>query len=64
MGTSQATTSVVFTMFKKEFDTVFGFSSVTIGASDQRWFFRFWRPTYAIVDLQAYQVHCQAEGNK
>ncbi len=57
-------TSVVFTMFESEFASVIDFDHATIGASDQNWFFRFWRPTYAITDLQVYQVHCQAEGTQ
>lgn len=57
-------TSVVFTLFEDEFAEVYGFSYATIGASDQNWFFRFWRPTYAIVGLEVYQVHCQAEGTQ
>lgn len=54
-------TSLIVTMFEEEWEEVAGFSYVTVGASDQKWFFRFWRPTYAISDMAVYQVHCQAD---
>lgn len=55
-------TTVVFTMFEDEFAAVGGFSYVTIGPGTQKWYFRYWRPSYGLGNLTTYQVHCAAEG--
>lgn len=55
-------TTVVLTLFEDEFAEVFGFSYVTIGPDDTRWYFRHWRPASGLNDLTVYQVHCVAEG--
>lgn len=55
-------TTVVFTMFEDEYTTVNGFSYATIGASSQKWFFRFWKPSNAINDMTVYEAHCVAQG--
>lgn len=56
-------TTVVFTMFEDEFNEAYGFSSVTIGPSHQRWYFRHWRPAYSLGEMTVYQVTCVAEGD-
>lgn len=55
-------TTVVFTLFEDEYLEVTGFSYATIGPSDQKWYFRFWRPAYGLGDMTVYQIHCVAEG--
>lgn len=55
-------TTVVFTMFEDEFAAVTGFTYVTIGPDDTRWYFRHWRPAQGLNDMTVYQVHCVAEG--
>lgn len=55
-------TTVVLTMFEDEFDEVYGFSYMTIGPSDQKWYFRYWRPAVGLNDLTVYQVQCSASG--
>lgn len=55
-------TTLVLTMLEDEFSTVNGFSYCTVGPSDKRWYFRFWRPANALNDMTVYQVHCTAEG--
>lgn len=55
-------TTLVLTMFEDEFDEIFGFSYATIGPSDQRWYFRFWKPAIGLNDMTVYQVQCAASG--
>lgn len=55
-------TTLVLTMFEDEFAEVYGFSYVTIGASEQKWYFRFWKPSVGLDDLTVYQVQCSASG--
>lgn len=55
-------TTVVFTMMDTDFASVLGFAYATIGNSDHKWYFRFWRPITGLGGLQVYQVHCTAEG--
>lgn len=53
-------TTLVLTMFEDEFAAVYGFSHVTIGPSQGKWFFRFFKPASGLNDLTVYQVHCVA----
>ena len=55
-------TTLVLTMFEDEFEEVYGFSYVTIGPSDQRWYFKFFRPAVGLNDLTVYQIQCAAGG--
>lgn len=55
-------TTMVLTLFEDEFAEVSGFSYVTVGPSDQRWYFRFWRPAYSLNEFTVYQIHCVAQG--
>lgn len=55
-------TTVVLTMFEDEFADVYGFTYMTIGPSDQRWYFRFFKPAVSLNDLTVYQIHCVATG--
>jgi hypothetical protein len=55
-------TTVVLTMFEDEFNTIYGFTYCTIGPSDQRWYFRFFKPSVGLGTLTVYQVHCVATG--
>lgn len=55
-------TTLVVTLFEDEWQTVRGFSYATVGPSDQRWFFRYWRPAYGLGGFTTYQIHCSAEG--
>lgn len=55
-------TTLVFTLFEDEFAQVEGFTYATVGPSDQRWYFRFWRPAYGLGDMSVYQIHTVAEG--
>ena len=57
-------TTVVLTMFEDEFDEVYGFSHVTIGPSDQNWYFRFFKPAIGLNDLTVYEVQCSASGGE
>lgn len=57
-------TTLIFTMFEDEFDEVSGFSHATIGPSDKRWYFRFWRPSVGLSNMTVYQVQCVAEGTE
>jgi len=55
-------TTVVLTMFEDEFDQTYGFTYLEIGPSDQRWYFRFFKPAIGLNDLTVYQLHCVATG--
>ncbi len=55
-------TTMIITMFEDEFTEVSGFSYVTVGPGDRRWYFRYWRPAYSINDMTVYQIHCVSEG--
>lgn len=55
-------TTMVLTMFEEEWERVRGFSYVTVGPSNHKWFFRFWKPAYGLNDMTVYQVHTAAEG--
>jgi hypothetical protein len=61
-------TTLVFTMFEDEWETVRGFSYATVGpprveaSGPTKWFFRFWRPAYGLGDMTVFQVHTAAEG--
>lgn len=55
-------TTVVFTLFEDEFSAISGFSYATIGPGTQKWYFKYWRPSYSVNGLTVYQVHCVAEG--
>ena len=57
-------TTVVLTMFEDEFAAVYGFTYVTIGPSNQRWYFRFFKPAISLNDLTVYEVHCVATGSE
>jgi hypothetical protein len=57
-------TTVVLTMFEDEFNTAYGFTYLTIGPSDQRWYFRFFKPAVGLNDLTVYQLHCVATGTE
>lgn len=54
-------TTLVVTMLEDEFEAVEGASYATVGPSDQRWYFRFWRPSYGLGDMTVYQVHLGAD---
>lgn len=61
-------TTVVVTLLEDEFAEVNGASYATFGpqpsdlTKSQRWFFRFYRPTYGLGDMTVYQIHLVAEG--
>lgn len=55
-------TTLIVTMFEEEFNTVFGFSYVTIGPDDTQWWFRTWKPAIGLNDLTVYEVHTAATG--
>lgn len=55
-------TTVKLTMFESEFQSVYGFTYVTIGPSQQRWWFRFFEPAVSLNDLTVYTVQCVATG--
>lgn len=55
-------TTIVLTMFEDEFNTVYGFTYMEAGPSDQRWYFRFYKPAIGLNDLTVYQIHCVATG--
>jgi hypothetical protein len=57
-------TTVVLTMFEEEFALVAGFTYLTIGPSDQKWFFRFFKPAIGLNDLTVYQITCVATGTE
>lgn len=54
-------TTVVFTMFEDDYKSIAGFSYATIGPGSQKWYFRYWRPSYGMGALTVYQIHCVAE---
>lgn len=54
-------TTLVVTMFEEEFAEVNGASYVTVGPSNVRFYFRFWRPSYGLGDMTVYQVHLSAD---
>ena len=54
--------TVVLTMFEDEFDAAYGFTYVMFGPSDQRFYFRFYKPAVGLNDLTVYQLHCVATG--
>lgn len=56
-------TTVKVTMFEDEFNAVYGFTYMTIGPSDQRWYFRFYTPAIGLNDLTVYELHCVATGS-
>lgn len=55
-------TTVLFTLMDDQFSSIVGFSYATVGNSSQKWYFRFWRPSVGLGEIQVYQVHCVAEG--
>ncbi len=55
-------TTVVLTMFEDEFAAVYGFTYMTVGPSDQRWYFRFFKPAVGLNDMTVYGLHCVATG--
>lgn len=55
-------TTLVVTLLQEEWEQVRGFSYVTVGPSEQRWLFRYWRPAYGLGGFTVYQIHCSAEG--
>ena len=55
-------TTLVLSMFETEFSDVFGFSYVTVGPDDTRWYFRTWKPAVSLNDLTLYEVHTAATG--
>lgn len=55
-------TTLLVTMLEDEWDEVKGFAHVTVGPSNQKWLFRYYRPSYALGEFTVYQVHCSAEG--
>lgn len=57
-------TQVVFTFTDDEFRKVENSSYVTIGPSDQKWYFRYYRPGNALGSLGILQVHFQAVGGE
>ena len=57
-------TTVILTMFEDEFVVVQGFTYMTIGPSDQRWYFRFYKPAIGLNDLTVYEIHCVATGTE
>ena len=57
-------TQVVFTFTDDEFRKVENSSYVTIGPSDQKWYFRYYRPGNALGSLNILQAHFQAVGGE
>jgi hypothetical protein len=55
-------TTLVLTMFEDEFSSVLGFSYVTLGPDDTKWWFRHWKPAVGLNDLTVYEVHTAATG--
>ena len=55
-------TTVKATMFETEFDSVYGFTYMTIGPSSQKWYFRHFQPGIGLGTLEVYQVTCVAVG--
>lgn len=53
--------SLVVTMLEDEFEAVDGASYATVGPSNVRYFFRFWRPSYGLGDMTVYEVHMAAD---
>lgn len=54
--------TVVITLFQDEFDAVYGFSYVTVGPEQRKYFFRFWKPAISLGNIPVYQVHAVSEG--
>ena len=57
-------TTVVVTLTDDEFAKVQDSSTLTIGPSDQKWYFRYYRPANALGSLSIYQAHFQAVGSE
>lgn len=55
-------TTVVVTMFREQFDAVYGFTYMKIGPSQQDWYFRHHKPGVALNDMDVYQITCVATG--
>lgn len=53
--------TVVFTFMKQDFDTIFGASYATIGPTQTKWWFRYWKPVVGLDGFNVYQAHFQAE---
>lgn len=53
-------TTLILTMFEEELQDAVGFSYVTIGPDDTKWFFRTWKPAVGLNDLTVYEVHTTA----
>ena len=57
-------TTVILSMFEDEFASVQNFTYLTIGPSDQQWYFRFYKPAIGLNDLTLYQISCVATGTE
>ncbi len=55
-------TTLVISMFEEEYTAVNGFSYVTVGPDDTRWWFRHWKPAVSLNDLTLYEAHTAATG--
>lgn len=55
-------TTMVVTMMEPDFLKVVDCSSMTVGNSTLRWWFRYFRPTYALGNLPVFQIHFVSEG--
>jgi hypothetical protein len=57
-------TTVVVTFTDDEFAKVEDSSYMTIGPSDQRWYFRYYRPQVSLGSLGVFQAHFVAQGGE
>lgn len=57
-------TTIVFTFTDDEYKKVVDSSYATIGPSDVKWWFRYYRPQVNLGSLGVYQVHFTAEGGE
>jgi hypothetical protein len=55
-------TTLVVTMMEADFEEVVDCSYVTVGNSELKWWFRYYRPTYALSALPVFQIHFVSEG--
>lgn len=54
-------TTLILTVLDEDFDEVRGFRYVTIGPSDDKWWFRFYQPAVGLGDMTVYRITCSAK---
>jgi hypothetical protein len=55
-------TTLLVTMFEEEFQAVNGATYCTVKESEQKFYFRYWRPSYYLETIGVHQVHMNAQG--